>query len=1134
MPASPNVTLIVLSRIAVCAVLILIALGVSGWLVSTRPEAGDSGKGDQLRRVTVIEALEAPVGRRLRAYGTARALQSADVPARVSATVAELGERYREGERVAKAEILLRLDDTDFRRQMEIATQAIDGIEAQLALLTVDERTIEESLKLAEADAKIVHADVERAEQALREGAAKEREVDRVRQLSIVADRALLMAREGRDKLTPRRASLNAERARQEASKQLAQDSLDRCLIRSPIDGVLQSAEKEVGEMVAGGTQVARVVDPARLEVPILLPASTRSLVSIGNKVMLKPDRDGAVDVEASVTRISPEDDPTTRTFAVYAELSASPVISPGTFVEAAVLCPHEGNRTVLPRRSVSEGRILVFRDGRVHLTPVEVEFGLTGLKPQTGLPDSEWLVLRDALPSGSKVVLDASRQIPDGTAIAAEPPRAANAAASPVTTPSAVNGGGRPMRGLVHFGVKRPIVGSLLMWFLVIGGVYCLLNLRREFFPKVDPDAASILIVYPGASPAEIEESMARKIEDELSDLDGIKRITSNLAEGGGGIAVEFNDGRDMADALDDVRVAIDSLNDLPEEAERIRVTELQPNFPVIMLTLFGDASESALKQAARRVADELRSLPEMGSVVLTGTRDSEIRIDVDPMALQRHGLRLSAVNDIVRSWMAEVPGGTMRTAGANVGVRTMGVAERAETIRNIPIVATTDGQVVRLGDIATVTEDFVDQQVSRRFNGKPAASIIVFKKGEEDAVRIAEMVRGYVAGRRGDAYSAGSGWSALKSIVTGSDRKRGYELGDRMRQRDPLPCDLQTHSDLARIIEGRLDLLTNDAWQGSLLVFVVMVLFMNARSAWWVMSGIFVSIGCTVLLMWMFDITLNLITMFGLLIVVGMLADDAIVVSDIILQRAAKGGDADEAAIEGTTSVFWPIVANAATVIVAFLPLAFVGGRIGDLLAMLPMVAAAALGSSVIETMIILPSHMAHSIHSMRGRRPGPIARAWGRFEHWREDRLMPRITGFYTRVATSIVDNRYIATTATIAVLIISLGMVGGGRVPFTFLPADDSETAIIDIRMPIGSTIEMTRAMAAPLRGGGEEPKGSARGQFDSGPVDQLRDRPARRQREPRRPALRRALPGRESRSPFERRVSQHPRVRRRRE
>jgi hydrophobic/amphiphilic exporter-1 (mainly G- bacteria), HAE1 family len=619
-------------------------------------------------------------------------------------------------------------------------------------------------------------------------------------------------------------------------------------------------------------------------------------------------------------------------------------------------------------------------------------------------------------------------------------------------------------MSSLIVFGVRRPIVGSLLMWFLVIGGVYCLLNLRREFFPQVDPDAAQILIVYPGASPTEVEESMARKIEDAVSDLDGIKRVTSNLAEGGGGIAVEFNDGRDMADALDDVRVAIDGLNDLPDEAERIRVTELQPNFPVIMVTLFGDASELALKQAARRVADELRSLPGMGSVVLTGTRASEIRIDVDPVAMKRHGLRLSTVNEIVRAWMAEVPGGTMRTAGANVGVRTMGVAERAETIRRIPIVATSDGQSVLLGDIARVTEDFIDQQVQRRFNGKPAASLVVFKKGEEDAVRIAEMVRGYVAGRRGEEYRAGSGWSAVKSLVTGSDRLRGYELGTAMQERDPLPSDIQTHSDLARIIEGRLDLLTGNAIQGAILVFLIMLLFMNARSAFWVMTGILVALGCTILLMWILDVTLNLITMFGLLIVVGMLADDAIVVSDAVLERGRGMADPDEAAIEGTSAVVWPVLANAATTIVAFLPLAFVGGRVGDLLVMLPVIAAVALSSSLLESFVILPAHMARSIRASRGQRPGPVARAWSRFERWREARLMPGLTGGYARMADLVVTHRYVSLSATLAVLIVSLGMVGGGRVPFVFLPADDSETAIIDIRMPIGSTIEMTRAMA----------------------------------------------------------------------
>ncbi|MDZ4753439.1 MAG: efflux RND transporter permease subunit [Phycisphaerae bacterium] len=630
-------------------------------------------------------------------------------------------------------------------------------------------------------------------------------------------------------------------------------------------------------------------------------------------------------------------------------------------------------------------------------------------------------------------------------------------------------------MKGLIALGVRRPIVGSLLMWFFVIGGCACLLIMRREFFPETDPEAARIALIYPGASPQEIEESMARKIEDAIVDLDGIKRITSNLAEGGGGIVVEFEDSIDINKGIDDVRIAVDALEDLPEESERIRVTELLPNIPVIMVTMHGGAGEAALKAAARSVEEDLRGLPGMGSIVKVGMRGYEMSVEVDAVALQRHGLRLSDIADTVRSWMTELPAGTMRTSSANVGVRTMGVEERASAIREIPLQATTSGQVLRLGDIARVTDGFRDERVTRRFNGEPAASLIVFKKSDEDAVRIAEMVRGYVAGRRGDALERASGWSRVKGIVTGGDRERGYQLGLARRAVDPLPCEIVAHSDLARLIEGRLDLLTNDAWQGSLLVLIVMLLFMNGRSAWWIMSGIFVSIGCTVVLMWTFDITLNLITMFGLLIVVGMLADDAIVVSDIILQRSETGVSPEVAAVEGTSIVSWPIIANATTVVLAFLPLAFVSGRMGDLLGQLPIVAAVALASSVVETMLILPAHMAHAVRAGRRTRTHALARFWQRYERWREQRFMPRVIGTYTSIVTWCLRERYVTAGATLAVLLVSVGMVAGGRVPFIFLPTDDTETVIVDIRLPVGSTADATQAVVARFeRAGNAQP------------------------------------------------------------
>lgn len=626
-----------------------------------------------------------------------------------------------------------------------------------------------------------------------------------------------------------------------------------------------------------------------------------------------------------------------------------------------------------------------------------------------------------------------------------------------------------------ITFGVKRPVFGSLLMWFLVIAGIAALLLMRREFFPAIEPEAARISIIYPGASPAEVEESMARKIEDAVIDIDGAKKVSSNLVEGGGAIVVEFEDGADIQEGLDDIRIAVDSLQDLPAESERLRVTELKPNFPVIIVTLFGDSGEEALKRSAQRVGDDLRTLPGMGAVIMTGARPYQIRIDVDRAALTRFGLRLPQVADVVQAWMAEVPSGTMRTGGANVSVRMLGAAERADAIREIPLRATTSGQVVTVGDIAKVAQGFADEQVSRRYNGSPAVSLVVFKTPDEDAVRIAEMVRGYIVARQGLPLEPGTVWNRLTGLAHGSDRGRGYALGEAANLSAPISCQIAAHNDLARIIEGRLDLLTNDALQGSALVLIVLVLFMNVRSAWWVMSGIFVSIGCTAFTMWCIGVTLNLVTMFGLLIVVGMLADDAIVVADIIIQRSSNGEDPEKAAIEGTKSVFWPILANACTIILAFLPLAYIAGRMGDLLSALPIVAGVALGSSVIETMVILPAHMSHSIHGMRKRRAGHfLSRTWARFEDWRESVVVPQTQRVYTSVAQYCVDHRYAVTSLTIGVLIASLGMIAGGRLPFVFLPAEDTETVIVDIRLPIGSTQSATAAVVARFERALQEP------------------------------------------------------------
>ena len=412
-----------LLRAGVSVAFIAAGVGIYVWLYETRPTppASDPSQTGRLR-LLVTEPVEQPVGRRFRAFGQARALNVADVPARVSATVAEVHPNYREGAAVAAGEPLVTLDDSDFRRQLSMADEAIKAIEAQLSMLDLDERTLKRSLELAEEESKLTQDDLERVRAAAAQQAAQAREVDRARGAAILAERALVTAREAVNKLPIQRAALTAEKARQQAARELAQSALERSVIRSPMAGTIQTAQLDVGEMAAPGVLVARVVDPAAIEVPVLLPALSREFVKVGDRVVLRADRAGAHPVDARVTRIAPEDDPATRTMTVYAEAAGSAQLAPGVFVEAEVASGGTDARTLVPRRAFSGGRIMVIKDGVAHAVSVEVEFAFNGsLAP--ALPDTEWLVLRDPLPQSTLVVLDGSRRIREGAPVIAVRP---------------------------------------------------------------------------------------------------------------------------------------------------------------------------------------------------------------------------------------------------------------------------------------------------------------------------------------------------------------------------------------------------------------------------------------------------------------------------------------------------------------------------------------------------------------------------------------------------------------------------------------------------------------------------------------------------------------------------------------
>ena len=609
----------------------------------------------------------------------------------------------------------------------------------------------------------------------------------------------------------------------------------------------------------------------------------------------------------------------------------------------------------------------------------------------------------------------------------------------------------------LPSFGARRPVPANLLMMALILGGIYAGLSMRREFFPEIDPEAARVELVYPGATPKELEESMARKVEDAIGTVQEVRRMESTVSEGAGIIVVKFEEGTDVTKAIADVERSIERLSDLPSDAERIRVVEFEPNLPVIILTLFGDIDERVLKTSMRSMIDDLESLPGMGSLQISGLRDYEIRVAVDPDRLIENALPVTAVAEAIRAWMLELPSGAIRGPGGNVNVRTMGVEERAEAIESIVVRVGGEGEMLRVGDLATVRDGFADVEVEELFEGKPATSMTIFKTGSQDAVAIARMAYAYVAGRRGEPFT-GPVWAR----PMGTSEWQAYQLG--LDRPEPLAAGLVAHNDLSRFIQGRLELLSRNAVQGAGLVFLALLLALNLRVAFWVMVGLFTAICGTLLAMTALGVTLNLLTMFGLLVTLGMLTDDAIVVSENITARGGLGESPVDAATRGGNQVFWPVVGTVLTTIVAFLPLTFISGSIGKLLGALPMVVFCALSISLVESMLILPSHMVHALKGMVQSRGTGIFGVADRFAEWRDRNVVEPATRFYGRIASKSVKYRWIAASIALCLLAISIGMYTGGRVPFVFLPTEDTENVVVDLKMPTGTELAATKRIA----------------------------------------------------------------------
>jgi len=581
-------------------------------------------------------------------------------------------------------------------------------------------------------------------------------------------------------------------------------------------------------------------------------------------------------------------------------------------------------------------------------------------------------------------------------------------------------------MNALIDWFARNSVAANLLMIFIILLGVNGIANrLPVEVFPNFAPDEVEVRVTYRGATPEQMEESVVLPVENAIADLPGIEEVRSTAGEGSATVEVEVEQGYDPRALLDDVKSRVDGISILPEGIEPPVVKLEESLHEVVTLIIHGDMSEYDLHKLAERIRDEAGRLDGVSRVVMRGMRNYEIGIEISEHILREHGLTLEQVADAVRNSAVDIPGGAIRATGGEVLVRTEGRAYDRAAFEKIILKGGEDGAHLTLGDIATVTDGFEEDRVVMRYNGKHCAVVHVARTGSQNALKIAAIVRDYV---------------------------------DRLRPTLPAGASVALWNDRAEIIHKRLNTLSDSALMGTLFIVVLLGLFLRPAVALWVCVGIPVAFMGGFALMPYFGVSINLFTLYGFILVLGIVVDDAIVTGEVIHVHQQKGGDSLAAAIRGAQEVAVPVIFGVLTTVIAFMPLMMVEGRRGQIFMQIPLVVIPVLIFSLVESKLILPAHL-------RNLSTGKADRArlnlLGRIQRWFADGLEWCIDRIYRPILGLASTHRYITLCLFIGAALVICSYSFSGRLPMKYFPRIDSEIATARLVMPLGTPYEVTR-------------------------------------------------------------------------
>jgi multidrug efflux pump subunit AcrB len=575
----------------------------------------------------------------------------------------------------------------------------------------------------------------------------------------------------------------------------------------------------------------------------------------------------------------------------------------------------------------------------------------------------------------------------------------------------------------------RNTVFANITLILIFLAGYIATANMIRETFPEFSLDMITISVPYPGADPEEVEEGISRKIEEAIEGLQGIKQYTTQSSEGLGTANIEVREDYEVDDVLERVRTKVNAISTFPVDAEKPVVSELLLKDVVTLLYLSGEMSERRLKEWSEQIKDEIQQLPDISQVETFGARDYEIGIEVSEERLRQYGLSFSDVADAVRRSSLNLAGGTIRTKEEEIRVRTMGRKYTGAELAAIVVLATPEGDVVTLDRLARIDDGFTEDPIAATINGDPAVLLIVYKTPEEDALMISKTLAAYVEGKK---------------------------------QQVPAGANIQILYDNTDMLRARIDLLLKNGMIGLCIVFLLLWSFLNIRLSFWSGMGIPISIAGALVILWAMGGTINMISLFGLIMVLGIVVDDAIVVGEAIYVHRKQGKPALQAAVDGVSEVGLPVIAAIITTIVAFLPLFYVGGIMGKFIRIMPAVVIACLVVSLVECLFLLPAHLSHLPDPNRSReRESPLVRKLSRVQQTTSRWMEAFVARVYMPFLSKALHWRYISLATALAVLMITVGLVQSGIIKFEVFPKLDGFVMTATAEFPSGTPPEVTQ-------------------------------------------------------------------------